>query len=410
MAAPLVPLRRRQAAFDLYARNIRLTEYYIELDGSITTSPASATAETTSETSSLSTTSTDSSSSSSSITSSASLSGASAEVTTGPDGPKTVFQIAHPPQFTKTVSTAYKAPGVNATSKLTSTHIPALITSSSSSSATTTTTSKYKDPAEEAAASAKAPGIPKNELTRCEINGTEADNGPYCSPKHQQNMWVGFTYASRFGENLERLTWNPSLFSDNATNVAELRYVDGALGNAWTSEPVPNYMGYVNVEMSKDWLKGASGNDSESGQNMTLFMMSTPLDGDLDTKPGPQVALVIDPHTFPKVRLKSLPGKYGLEVGVPVGVVGLFLIILGICCGIRKNNRHHRSIRNVSKGYMEKRARRRGRGGDVQLEEFGEDQYRDQPLKGGTGNAFRDEVAKQREEDHASLKRFPSSY
>ena len=164
--------------------------------------------------------------------------------------------------------------------------------------------------------------------------------------------------------------------------------------------------------MSKDWLKGASGNDSDLGQNMTLFMISEPLGGVNITKPGPQISLVVDPHTLPRVPIKNIPSKYGLEIGLPIGLVALLFICLGICCGIRKNNNHHRSIRGVSKDYMAKRARRRGKGGDIALEDYA-DQYTDQPLKGGgavTGNAFRDEVARQRAEDDASLKRFPSSY
>ena len=165
--------------------------------------------------------------------------------------------------------------------------------------------------------------------------------------------------------------------------------------------------------MSKDWLKGASGNDSDLGQNMTLSVISQSKDGENITKSGPQISLVLDPHTLPRVPIHSISKKYGLEIGLPVGLVGFLLVLLGICCGIRKNNRHHRSIRGVSKDYMAKRARKRGKGGDIALEDYGVDQYTDQPLKGGgprTGNAFRDEVARQRAEDDSSLRRFPSSY
>ena len=61
---------------------------------------------------------------------------------------------------------------------------------------------------------------------------------------------------------------------------------------------------------------------------------------------------------------------------------------------------------------MAKRARRKGKGGDIALDDYGSQPsltgYTDQPLQGG--NAFRDEVARQREEDDQSMKRFPSSY
>ena len=214
------------------------------------------------------------------------------------------------------------------------------------------------------------------------------------------------------------VTWNADLFAENATNTMQLIYNDTSLGTVWTSPAVPNYQGYVNVEFSKDWLKGASGNNSDLGQNMTLNMVSKPLDAPEQNATGPQVALVIDPHKLPRVRLPHISNKYGLEIGLPIGLVALIFIVLGIFCGIRKNNRQHRSVRGVTKDYMAKRSRRRGlgTGGDIALGEYGGDnvdQYTDQPLKGGgggSGNAFRDEVARQRQEDEASLKRYPTSY
>ena len=135
-------------------------------------------------------------------TSSPSLSGAVESTAEGPNGPTTIFHIATPPQFTATSKEAYIAPGVNATHPFTSTPPPTAAASTAAATTSTSTSSHYVDPAEEAKASAKAFGIPKNELTRCEINGTEADNGPFCTPKHLQNMWVGFTYASRLPTHL----------------------------------------------------------------------------------------------------------------------------------------------------------------------------------------------------------------
>ena len=149
---------------------------------------------------------------------------------------------------------------------------------------------------------------------------------------------------------------------------------------------------------------------------MTLFMISEPMGGDNITEPGPSISLVVDPATLPPVPISKISSKYGLQIGLPVGLIGVVLIIMSIWCGIRRNHRHHRSIRGVSKGYMAKRARRRGRSGDIALDEYygsqpgsGSGEYTDQPLKGG-GNAFRDEVARQREEDNQSLRRFPTSF
>lgn len=211
--------------------------------------------------------------------------------------------------------------------------------------------------------------------------------------------------------------WNPDLFSLDATNTVELRYNDTSAGasvndTVWTSDPIANIEGYVDVEMAKDWLLGASGNYSDLGQNITLYLNSQPAGGDKIVKNGPMISLVVDPATLPRVKVPPSPfvKKYGVEVGVPVGVVGLLLIILGICCGIRKNNRNHRNIKSMGKDYMAKRSRRRGKGGDIQLETYGDqDQYTDQPMKGGE-NAFRQEIARQREEDDRSLKRTVSSF
>ncbi|KAL9103505.1 MAG: hypothetical protein Q9163_001461 [Psora crenata] len=363
------------------------------------TSPASASAETTSASTAAASTPDETSVApeSSSITSSASLSAAATYQT--PNGATTVFSIENPPQFTATKTTAYTAHGVNATTKSTDTPSGSRFSTTSTSSTTT-----YVDPAAAAAASATAFGVPKNQLTACQINGTEADNGPFCSPIQLQDMWVGYTYA---------ITWNPALFAANATSHVQLRYVDSTLGDAWTSDPTPNYQGYVDIEMSKEWLKGAAGNDSTSGQNMTLSMISEPMGGENITKPGPQISLVVDPATLPPVPIKKLPSKYGLEIGAPIGLAALVVIVVSIWCGIRRNNRHHRSIRGISKDYMAKRARKRGKGGDIALEDYGsqpslQSQFTDQPLKGG--NAFRDEIARQRQEDDRSLRRFPTSY
>ena len=49
-----------------------------------------------------------------------------------------------------------------------------------------------------ATANATLPGIPENDLTACRINGTERDNGPFCSPIHDQNLFTGYNYGGKF--------------------------------------------------------------------------------------------------------------------------------------------------------------------------------------------------------------------
>lgn len=154
--------------------------------------------------------------------------------------------------------------------------------------------------------------------------------------------------------------------------------------------------------MQKEWLKGRPGNDSTSGQNITLFLQSN----FEDAIKGPMISLIVNPSTLPRVKIPRLPAKYGLEIGLPIGAVAALIIILAIWCGMRKNQRSWRDIKSHGKDYMARRARRRGKAGKaggIQLEDYdsgrGQDAFSDEPYIGGSGNAFRDEIAKQREED-----------
>lgn len=61
------------------------------------------------------------------------------------------------------------------------------------------------------------------------------------------------------------MTWNPTLFPDNASTIVELTYITADQQLAWSSPNVANVRGYVNVYMDKDWLLGASGNDTTLG-------------------------------------------------------------------------------------------------------------------------------------------------
>ena len=61
------------------------------------------------------------------------------------------------------------------------------------------------------------------------------------------------------------VTWNPTLFPDNASTIVELTYITADQQLAWSSPNVANVRGYVNVYMDKDWLLGASGNDTTLG-------------------------------------------------------------------------------------------------------------------------------------------------
>ena len=157
--------------------------------------------------------------------------------------------------------------------------------------------------------------------------------------------------------------------------------------------------------MEKAWLKGASGNNSASGQNITFYLIN----GGQSPVKGPMISLVINPSTLPRVLLPKIASKYGMEIGLPIGLAAALLIIFALICGMRRHNSSWKHIRGHGRDYMAKRARRRGRAGKdgaIQLGEYKYPQqgntFSDEPYTGGSGNAFRDEVARQREEDDRS--------
>lgn len=157
--------------------------------------------------------------------------------------------------------------------------------------------------------------------------------------------------------------------------------------------------------MDKAWLMGAPGNDSTSGQNITFYLIP----GAQNPVTGPTISLVVNPSTLPPVLIQKLPSKLGLEIGLPIGVAAALLIILALFCGMRKHHRSWRDITGHGRDYMARRARRRGtafKESGIQLEEYNypqsKDAFSDEPYTGGSGNAFRDEVARQRAEDDRS--------
>ena len=185
-----------------------------------------------------------------------------------------------------------------------------------------------------------------------------------------------------------------------------LRYDDGTQDVVWNSSLIEPLHGYVNINMQEAWLNGKPGNDSSSGQNMTLYLQSDPLHSPGNITKGPSISLVVNPKTLPRVLIPKLPARLGLEIGLPIGVVAAFIIIIALWCGSKRHNKSWGDLRGHGKDYMARRARRRGvpgKEGAIQLEDYGsprgQDSFSDEPYSGGTGNAFRDEIAKQREED-----------
>lgn len=191
--------------------------------------------------------------------------------------------------------------------------------------------------------------------------------------------------------------------------------MDKSLGNVTVSDPIGAYQGYHNIEFEEAWLKGADGNDTSSGQNMTVSMISTADNGSVQIFPGPSISLIRDPKSLPLYPWPKISNKYGMEIGLPIGLVALVIIILSCCYARKKRGSHLRDVRLIGQDYMAKRARRRGfKNQGIQLDQMDakddmSPRYTDQPVKGGS-NAFRDEIRRQRQEDDISLKRTVSSF
>ncbi|KAL8719677.1 MAG: hypothetical protein Q9225_003352, partial [Loekoesia sp. 1 TL-2023] len=163
-----------------------------------------------------------------------------------------------------------------------------------------------------ATSSAFLPDTP--EKLRCHIdkeaqNKPEEDISPFCSPTEGQYVHVGKTY---------NVTWDPTLFTYNSTNVVEIKHANGTTNssNLAYSAPLPNEKGYWVIEMSDDFLQNGHNNT-----NLTLFIVSSSPHA---VRSGPVFTLITNStsnHTSHGNSSKDL----GEKAGIPVGL-GIFLI------------------------------------------------------------------------------------
>ena len=161
--------------------------------------------------------------------------------------------------------------------------------------------------------------------------------------------------------------------------------------------------------MLREYLLDQAGNDTDSASNLTFILVSTPPDGAENRTSGPIINLTLDPNTLPKILVPNpIPTKKGLEIGLPIGLVAFVIIALSLCCAIRRSKRNWREMRHYGKDYMRKRAMRKaGKRGDrgIELNDYDfdsstarADRFEDEPTRGG--NAFRDEIERQKEEEY----------
>ncbi|KAL8661528.1 MAG: hypothetical protein Q9202_005537 [Teloschistes flavicans] len=280
---------------------------------------------------------------------------------------------------------------------------PTANSTNGTASATSTSTAAATD-------SAALPEDPDT-TAKCHIDHEDKpteDVMPFCEPKQGQYVYVGQTYA---------VTWDPTLFTPNATNQIELKHENDTNGTMiWSQSGVVNELAHVSLKMHEDFLQ------SPNRTNLTLFIHSVAPDNDDDptanqpvTKSGPVFTLITNATLVSQEKAKSGAKQMGEKAGIPVGL-GVFLVALAgaLFWFLRRR-------RNRKEGYMAKRSRTRRMTGDE-----GAGGFRDEPTRGmelqdrggggvrredsweagwetgssqgggGGGNAFRDEVERQR--------------
>ncbi|PGH09062.1 hypothetical protein GX51_00815 [Blastomyces parvus] len=259
----------------------------------------------------------------------------------------------------------------------------------------------------------------KNGATPSECHVERESKYPFCLPENNTEVHTG---------QIRYVTWDPDVFPPNSSITVGLNYVNSS-GNAgapaYTSDPRENGYGFVTIEMDKAWLQGNSRN------NLTVFIVEyNPGSKErAKTVAGPLISLINKPgKNLPPPPHTPVPNKTGLMIGLPVALVVFFLILLGLCFGMRKNRRI--GLGNImgsrGKGYGggKSRIERLGGGGvgaggrgrrrdrDAAAVRLGElndgDQYTDDPRGGrirsdaeifneserARGKAFRDELSR----------------
>ena len=207
------------------------------------------------------------------------------------------------------------------------------------------------------------------------------------------------------------VSWNPDLFSPNATNHIEIHNAnststDPGASIIYNSTSTPNVYGFLNIYMNHDWLGEHSGNYTRDGVNLTFVLVSEPVGAPLNSSTGPVTTLTLNPHSLPRLRLPNpIPARKGFEIGLPIALVALLIVALSIYCGIRRHRTKWASMRHYGKDYMRKRAQKRGKKDVIELSDYDFDsntraeRFEDEPTVGGErGNEFRDEIERQREQ------------
>jgi hypothetical protein len=204
----------------------------------------------------------------------------------------------------------------------------------------------------------------------------DAKAAPFCLPENNTQVYIGETYY---------VTWNSEFFSSpNASITVILQAKNSSNTQTWSSDRIPNAMGYATVTMQKEWL----GSDLVNTNNLTF--VASEYDSDSDKKAsffdGPNVILMNKPaeHLPPPPPTKA-PNKLGLMLGLPIGLGFTAFVVVGLCIGMRKHRQIGLgNIMSRNRGYVSRKSRRQrlgGKTGNIRLEDrevLPEQGYRDE--------------------------------
>ncbi|PGG98290.1 hypothetical protein AJ79_08927 [Helicocarpus griseus UAMH5409] len=232
-------------------------------------------------------------------------------------------------------------------------------------------------------------------------NGTEVytediyygtEQHPLDVPTIQKYKNAGKTIIT-YNSNIKTVTWDSDAFPANSTITVGLNYANSSENagvSAYTSERTENSYGFVTIKMDKIWLQ------EEPRNNLSVYIVehNPNSEGRAKTIPGPTISLVNKPTKhYPPPPPTPVPNKEALAIGLPIGLGGFFLILLGLYFGMRKKRRielgNIMGARNKGYGNGKSRIERlgggRGRrgGAGVRLNELDDaDAYRDEPRGG----------------------------
>ena len=222
------------------------------------------------------------------------------------------------------------------------------------------------------------------------------------------------------------VTWDPSLFDDGANNTVQVYSAyntalnSPATADLLTSLNATNSQGSVFLNVSSAWLKG------QSTANLTLALIVDQEDKDPKSFVGPTFNLLStsssedSSHPAPS-SAPSSSKKLGEKVGLPVGLVFLIIaaiaVALFVCfrrrrgkgygagkslnqrvgSGTGRGHRRDASFHDEPNSGVELRDRNRGLTGETPEDNWDWGSPVSSPTTaGGHGNAFRDEIQRQR--------------